>query len=1081
MSAQLNPAQRAAVTRLGQDICVVAGPGTGKTRVLVERFRWLVDNRDIAPERILAITFTEEAAAQMKQRLVEAFAGQPERQRRIERAWISTIHSFCARLLREHALEAGVDGNFQVLDEVRSRDLMLRTGEEILERLYQAEPDRFRKLLSAMDFASVATRYKADLVRELVDVYQRLRIARKKPEGLGAVDSGCRELIQELTDQVRAFACCRIEGQTGTARALRTIQRQLQGAICWLEELSQREPRREDLEFAQRLDFDLPNRSPYNTELRKIRDLLRTHLPAALISPLLAPVREIVIEILQQFDHCYRQAKAELAGLDFTDLEERALDLLEDPKVRQRVQSRFDFILMDELQDTNPLQWQIVERLRRPGRLFAVGDINQAIYGFRHATPELFRAFRRELENKGHAIDRLEINYRSVPPILRLANLLAGQVEGLEPVTLQPGRAATGEPGVEAPIEVAVVRSEETAKGAEWEARWVARRIVELAQEEARKWDDFAVLARKRELLVRVQEALREAGIPCVVVGGDTLLETREARDLMLALAVLANPLDDVALAGILRSPLVQLSDAVLFELRQKAQGKGRLWKAVTAFASENAAVEVPAEEAARLGEFCELVTRLRASRHLISADRLLAQWLDQSGYYAALDPQARANVDRLLELLVELTGGRPVPLRRLVEQCSLLRAAGKVAEAPPPEVRDRVRLMTVHAAKGLEFPVVFLVGLQSRKGTDRPLLRFEGGYGLGIRWKHPSKSEKLPDLAYLQAEQQQKQREREEEARLFYVAVTRAQDRLMLSWVEPRRNRQDCWRALFLEACQVDHQQEGLHEVKGIPVQVWHLDAQPELPAVPPARPSGEASGLKICPPGASGQYDGAVSVTALGEFMTCPRRYYLARYLNLEDLAEDARPSEFGDESLSRGKDIGTIAHKLLAGVELQDAPEEARQLAQAFEDTALAQRARQANRRFTEYDFAIALEDVVLQGQIDLWFEDAGGIVIVDYKTDSKLPAPGSPRREEYEFQLRCYARALEQLLEVPVSEAYLAFLRQRKVEPVSVGCDHLHFLRDLVARWKRAQEESDFPPRQTEECYWCPFEGSLCGRR
>ena len=181
---RLSPEQQAAVTRTGQDVCVVAGPGSGKTRVLVERFWWLIREQGISPQRILAITFTEKAATEIRQRLAKEFAGQAEIREQVERAYVSTVHGFCARLLRENPIAAGLDPAFVVLDGPQGAAELEDAAHQALDRLYRARPGELRELMEAIYVSTRSEGRLPDLAKALTGIYQAMRTAGKDVDAL---------------------------------------------------------------------------------------------------------------------------------------------------------------------------------------------------------------------------------------------------------------------------------------------------------------------------------------------------------------------------------------------------------------------------------------------------------------------------------------------------------------------------------------------------------------------------------------------------------------------------------------------------------------------------------------------------------------------------------------------------------------------------------------------------------------------------------------------------------------------------------------------------------------------------------
>ena len=307
-----------------------------------------------------------------------------------------------------------------------------------------------------------------------------------------------------------------------------------------------------------------------NSRLRERRDEINelvNQVRGEFLIAFYASERELIIEALQKIDVRFRARKTARSLLDFSDLETCAIDLFEsDASLRERIQNDFDYILMDELQDTNPLQWRLLDLLRRPDRFFAVGDINQSIFRFRHAEPELFRGYQDLIKNAGQAVDELRDNYRSRSEVLsRVNHVFSGASAGIVPHVLIGAREFPEKPvpSIELMAGIASGPDPELADGARKEALWVAKRISELAgslmigepgQERPATFADIAVLTRTNAGMGPVQNALEEFGIPSILVGGRTFFEAREVKDLILLLRAMVNPCDEVALAGVLRS-----------------------------------------------------------------------------------------------------------------------------------------------------------------------------------------------------------------------------------------------------------------------------------------------------------------------------------------------------------------------------------------------------------------------------------------------------------------------------------------------------------------------------------------------
>jgi ATP-dependent exoDNAse (exonuclease V) beta subunit len=436
--------------------------------------------------------------------------------------------------------------------------------------------------------------------------------------------------------------------------------------------------------------------------------------------------------------------------------------------------------------------------------------------------------------------------------------------------------------------------------------------------------------------------------------------------------------------------------------------------------------------------EFERRFGRVRELAGFVAPDRLIAMALDQCGYTTGLSDRSRANVEKLLAWLRREFRDRPRPLAELLEDLEALRWTQSVAEAPPPEAGDVVRMMTIHAAKGLEFPVVFLSALHRRPDRTKPVIAVSRETGLGVKWRHPATGKSHSDLAHRALIQEIEQKETAEENRLLYVAMTRAKDRLILSHTEGKRI--SPWQKLA--------------------VSVVPESAPPE-PVATGSAAAGVAEDV-LDPPEVSAQYDSAVAVTSVAMFQACPRRYYLSRYLGLEPAPD--RPGTGAIE-------LGLEVHSALAGEVVESA--EARELAARFRSSDLGRRAQSASRIEREFDFLFETEDVIVRGQIDLWFEDGGELVIVDYKTDRD--ESGS---DGYALQLRLYALALERYAGRRPDRAVLYYLRSNRIVEIGLTDANLAAARDAVGELKQAQDQLQFPLKVGDQCRKCLFWRGVC---
>jgi len=1091
----LTSRQRAAVERLGQDVCVVAGPGSGKTRVLVERFAWLIAERKINPLRILAITFTDKAATEIKLRLAKRFDSGSGLRADVERAYVSTVHGFCARLLREHAITAGVDPEFVVLEEAQSKRDLTEAVHGALESLYQAHPAEIRSLLEALYVSSWEGGRQPDLSEALLRIYEAARVA---GQSVADLRRKSRQPLQGGLSLEDFLA--ELNGILGGAPAKLTPKQEMciQNLRQWARrsgELAARPASWKHFKAVSEYPGDLPSKV-LSPDLKDLREKRKPLLVSTLAADYFASLRALLLDALERTDALYRERKREMDGMDFSDLEEKAIELLEaEPGAREAIRSSFDYILMDELQDTNPLQWRLLELLRSPRSFFAVGDINQSIFGFRHAEPEVFRRYRQSVEESGGQIDELGENFRSRPEILAAVEAVMVAC----PQSVLPSRliarktfSAKAEPSVE----VIAAYGANTEEAAGLEGYWIARRIGELVGNlkiegqggapRLARFRDMAILVRTVNALPPIADALREFKIPCIIEGGKTFYEAREVRDLIHLLMAIANPLDEVALAGVLRSPLAGLSDEALLRMKVVA---GSLAAAVEG-GDVNALAGRDSRDEERLLRFRELFDELRRLKDSMGPDRLLLRALDACDYEGALEEPQRTNVAKLLSLLREQQQASPVGLDRAVDTLLYLRDAGGEAEAAPEDSSETVRIMTMHKAKGLEFPIVFLAALHRPPGGSRPVIRLSRAQGLGVLWRDPVTGDPVRDLAYLDADRNDEERESAEEHRLLYVAMTRAEEHLILSFANAPAARGE-YKRLMTErfALPLGTNAENrpvVHMVPqaGLPIRLLCVDQQPEPPVLSYGTGRAEREVTLVPRPVAPDQHDSAAPVTSVQLFANCPRRYYLERYVGRERL--NSRPWDGDGEALAGWADregmdaaeFGTLVHHLLAGKTVVQAPPEAHEMVKKFQESPLGIRAGKAARIEREYDFVMSVEDIVLRGQIDLWFEEGGELILADYKTDHAEAADAPAHARKYGVQLRLYAAALERALGRRPDHAYVFFLRPGVAAPVSLGANEMRETAALVQLFREAQSSLRFELNEGPACRTCPFYRGRC---
>ncbi|HWI09376.1 MAG TPA: UvrD-helicase domain-containing protein [Solirubrobacteraceae bacterium] len=1113
--------QSEAVRRRAGSLLLEANAGSGKTSVLVERFVRSVLEDGVRPARILAITFTERAAGELRARVRQRFVelGRRDEARATEAAWVSTIHGFCTRVLRAHAVAAGLDPAFAVLDEAAARPLRERAWEEALARLLDGP-----SAAAALDLVAA---YDADrLHAAITQAHDALRSAGQtrptlpRPRGL-ADPHALRDPLE--TARAAAAAELLLAGAGTTVSAARE-------RLDRCGELLAATPPGELAAELGALKIGMNAKALKTPACDAYRAALEAYTCACRDARAAAAVT-LLDELLGDYADAYAEAKRSRAVLDFDDLELHARDLLDgEPALRSSYAERFDRVMVDELQDSNPLQLELFRALDRED-LFLVGDEQQSIYGFRHADVDVFRALRAQLAADDR-VATLTTNFRSRREILDAINVAFAPRVGASFVALRAGRATApaSEPLVEllvtdqagwADVDLGEVRPG-TKAWRQAEARLLAQRVRELVDDGAHRAEDVVVLMRALGDLPVYERALEDQGLLTLSVGGRGYWGRQVVRDLCAWLAALANPRDETALYGVLASPLVGLSSDALAHVA-RAGGTGNAWRAICD--DGGLRERVAPDDRERLDVFATRFAAERALAPRLGLDELLRRVVDATAYdlhvlSLAGGERRLANVHKLLRLAAAFERDLGRDVRGLADLATAeLEAEARETDAPV-ELGDvkAVRLMSIHAAKGLEFPVVCVADLGRQRPGDGDEDLLVHGDDVGLRLVGlDGTSEKA--LAYERLRERARERAAREEERVMYVALTRAEERLIVSggaqldnwpqegpkaspltWLAPALlggdlralpTAEDPVRDVDLGGgarvrCCVNRPEtigRVLREASLAPAGSGLPVATPPPPRPPAPEPAERHEPIRT------------LSYSRLSAWKECGYRFYLQRVLGLPD--EPVEGEAEGPPAIDP-RTRGSLVHALLEhddadltqiaaqrGLELgEEEQADVQRLAAAFGDSPLARRIARARSVHREHGFTLALGGALLTGVVDVLARERGRAqLVVDYKTDAVGPGADLAEyvEERYGVQRRVYALAALRGGAAPVEVAY-AFL-ERPGEPVAARFQSADAdgLEDELLRLAGGLLAGEYPVTTSphrELCLTCPGRRALC---
>ncbi len=1047
----------------------------------------------------------------------------------LDRAAVSTIHAFAAMLLRERPVEAGLDPRFRVLDDLEAGIMRDEVFDRFwLDSLMEEDADLAEALRHG-----VAT----ERIRELAVAFAENRDL-NPPPAAPAMDPP-ESFLASFRDRVAALAGFQERCHDPDDEGLGEIRR-LSSLLASLEGLTPEEARTSIL-FDGKVKKTAGNKAHWTppTTMAEVKGIfvdLESERVAQL-DRLAGRVAHRLGSWLSRYAARYSATLQERGSLDFQGLLLRARDLLRDhPDVRHDFQRRYARILVDEFQDTDPLQAEIVLllsdsdamnrdwRAARPdgGHLFIVGDPKQSIYRFRRADIAMYETARRILETSpGGAREQITVNFRTVPGIIAWVNEVfrrlivpsEGIGHGIAYTPIEPHRSAIGELAPVSLLPLPVGRDDKASdadSARRFEGALVAACIHDLVARDTwsieedgaprpARYGDVALLFRTLTGIEQFEDALHAQNIPYRVIGGRHFYHRQETRYLQAMLRAIDNPHDALSVAASLRSPLFGCSDEDLF-LYATGSPPGRF--DYFDEAGGNPGVGTP------IGDAFQFLRGLHRHRHDRPISATLDEVLDRTGILALLllGPQGDQRVGNLLKVadlarrFETSPGGSFGTFVRFLS--SMEEDDRRESDSPTvDESDDVVRLMTIHKAKGLEFPIVVLAdagGRQQRR--DNPVIDRNTGtlhFSLKLRGDPAA----LGSWGHQQVEEQESLFAREETARLLYVAVTRARDHLILPVIPPAKQIQGFLKLLSEAEALPVH--EGSNQAAG-PMQHCRIL---------------DTGALDIRPRAQRGLRFDAATVQAVGapdEGLLRTRASWIeARKMIVESAsrgrllrtasategtifdpsadAEALAPAENQTEHPQRGaperrRRIGQAVHSVLELCPPQAPPDprrltmvaESRQLALGLSSMdreeiirlalaasagSLPERLERSKRFMSEFPFAVTLkregaESRLIEGRIDLLIETSGGVVIVDYKTDALVRGSGAAAviREKIEYyrpQTAVYAAALS-ALGVSVTEALLVFLDAG--HEATMACDEA-FL-ELGRRVSLMPEE---PPR------------------
>lgn len=1225
---QLTPSQRKALDTT-RHLAIIANAGSGKTRVLVQRYVDILEARsDLSPRNILAITFTEAAGAELRTRIAKEITDRLEglrptdssepltpqqitRRNRLRQirdglasAAIGTIHAFASRLLRAYPVEANVDAAFGVLDQAEQRlmieDAIGRVFYSLLEQAYDGEA-MFADALQT--FRVLGRKEMARVIRALLKNRTRVRtiqdrlLSRDEMEILGFWQETLISLIEPAIDptitEAAEHVLGAVEKKTARARDAESALLQFTATKHPFERAHAFRALYKEI-FKTDGDHALIKDGAALQQLAPDTDLLKKGFAAIedLIDYLPANGEAFLDQHLEYLSHLktiffvydlvlqnYAESKIELSVLDFDDLIERAQSLLSRPELQEELIGEYPYIMFDEFQDTDSAQYEIARSLTANfasrNTLAIVGDPKQSIYGFRNAEFAIFQQTINAI--KGQQLSReallrseqlrfgpeeeygelyLKESFRMAQTPLAFINTFFSSAMGKNsemdsaPYTaLVAGRASTVEGSVQMLLHDSRLEEENDDATGLGEAELIARKIVEIVgggaypvhvdehTTRAATFADIAILLRSRSKLPVIEKAFRKYNIPHTVTKGIGFFAQQEITDILSYLKFLVNPSDDISLIATLRAPYFSFSDELLFKIAANTRKDKdesipdqplTFWKRLILYSNRHREDRLVHDAIIALGNNRLLVGRMKGSL-------LVEKIMTESGVYASLLPtyqgaQKVANLDKFHQLVRSAEANGAATLYDVVERLSyLMEEADTEAQADIHSSQPVVQIMTVHGAKGLEFPIVFAAFLGQKLNLDHQhILDPEFGFLYSI--PETSSVSTKPAIAEV-IRLRSNAKSLAEEERVLYVALTRARDHLFLSGTISKRIEKNSYLRWLFDAVPALEQSEQCDLVGNIQVYSPNDDVITEKQihyTIPITRRPEEIELPEIETPAVTPLEEGIFSLEPVtltlprnrfsaSQFLTynlCPTKYYLAYNLGIPEepkLAYDLEPDESSERV--RGVLYGQLLHKLLERIDrfvVNDTIEEERfkeffdivcanlgialieeraeHYTQALTDLeaflATLLQASLRNAAYTASEVPIQAgigEHDRLYGILDRLFRDEDDTwTILDYKTDTLTSKNRAKRIKKHEEQLRIYAYLVSKLYPSNNGiKAVLYYTKTREEHAVHFTPEKIRSVEKealkLIGKIRTDQSVKDLSDlkKNTDHCAECSF--------
>lgn len=1102
--------QKKAIETIDKNVSVSAGAGSGKTRVLVERYINILDNGSLEygkeVESIVAITFTKKAAAEMKERVrqsVHSLVRKDKKWNRIykdlEKAQISTIHSFCSKILRENPIEGNLDPNFSLLDDHENDKLLVEVIEDIITEGIENRDDIYKFIEYFTSDSLNSSSFSDGIIDSIKNIYKEVRstgmsFTDLKEITINYIDSlDCDiSVVKDIKEKINFLA-------ENITRKNSKIQ-QLNKDSRWIDFNS-----RDILEIDSKVIDDISYFSSRLGTNKKYQDIIDEIIELSSNLLILEEknkkyIYEIFIDLLIDIDRDYTNKKEEIGSLDYEDLQIKLLNLLDNSDLVKRYQNKFKYIMVDEFQDTNELQRKIIYKLcsveNKLDRqnLFVVGDPKQSIYGFRGADIDVFYDVVNDIEETSN-IETISLkdNFRTADNVMKFINNVFNKLMGKRYEELKANKDSINDIDVEIIEDNNIEVPGDVDKGEfikKYEAELIAKKIRKLVKEEDYSYKDIALLFRSMTDTYIYEEAFKEYGIPFYNLGGKGFYKREEIIDILNALKTINNKYDTLSLVATLRSPMFGVSDTTIYWVMKEYKNDilNNLNKDIK---------NITDSEKKKLNNAYTILNRLNKIKGTITIHELIEEILDSTYYIETWmlkfgGKQAMANIYKFMDMARRFIERENNSLDNFID--FIEKQSDEIDEGQAQietEEGNTVKLMTIHKSKGLQFKVVVIPQMAKQFNFRYPNILFDKNIGIAI--KHPDNLGKLDESIsplYSKLLDDQKEKDMEENKRVLYVAMTRTEEKLIIGNQSDKRLRSSFKKMIkdyidtdnSIKVGDINVEKDSIKRVANLKKDIKEMPLDKDKFPI-----------LKDFNQYGARQFN-TFSISQYMTFNKCRRKFYMSYYKRIPieeiEIQEEVLDYNKGNNNILDPIKKGLIVHQVCENYDnerdIDSLIEKSIVLHQVNPTDDITKEIKKyvnnyANFYKNDYDkfynekkFYYKLGDKYIYGIIDRINIRNNRAEIIDFKTNRVTNK--DLIKNNYKNQIQIYTKAFKDIYNIEISRAGLLMLETGEFIDIDISEENLDknikSIKEFINFVTNNKDIKDYPKNECN-CSYCDF--------